>query len=413
MIDPAAPDQRSHWHSSLDRPALAAGPLPPVADVVVVGGGVLGASAALWLARAGARPLVLDQAGPAAGASGRNGGLLVSGAAESYPDAVARLGPAAARAVYALSVEGFYTMRALVDEEGVDCELRLSGNLGLAIGEAQLARYAAAVELLRADGFAAELLDRAAAQALVEAPLGPEVAGAKFNPVAATLHSGRLVHGLLAAAIARGGALCVGPRALAFARDGAGVRVETDQGPVRAGAVVVAANAWLARIIPALEGVVTPVRGQALVSAPAPPLLTPGFGVALTPTGEYGQQRPDGRVVFGGCRAAAPGRDVGTYDLSPTPPVQAALDAGLARIFPSLAAIPVERRWAGTMAFTADYLPVAGQLDDLPVWYAGGFSGHGMPFAAPVGRALAEAALGAAAPPALALLRPDRPSLAG
>lgn len=406
-------DHRSYWQASLEGPALPAVDLPGSAEIVVVGAGVLGACTALWLARTGARPLVIDREGPAAGASGRNGGLLIAGTAEAYPEAVARLGRETARAIFALTVEGFSLLRSLVDELPIDCELRAAGNLGFALDHGQFERYAAAVELLRADGFAAELLDRAAAQELVAAPLGPEIVGAKFNPAGATLHSARLIRGLLAAAVEHGASLSWGARATGFAADGAGLHIDTDRGPVRAGAAIVAANAWLGDLIPELAALVTPVRGQALVTAPVAPLLAQGFGASITPTGEYGQQRPDGRVVFGGFRASAPGRDVAVREVAPSEVVQSAIDAGLARLFPSLAGVPVERRWAGTMAFTPDYLPVAGRLGELPVWYAGGFSGHGMPFSAPLGRALAEAALGGAAPPALALLRPDRPSLGG
>lgn len=404
-------DVRSYWQASLDHEPLPVVDLPPTAEVVIIGAGVLGTTTALWLSRNKVRPLVIDVAGPAAGASGRNGGLLVSGTGESYLEAIARLGHAHARAIWSLSVEGCYLMRTIAAEESVEATINPAGQLSFALSLDQRARQAAVVEQLRADGFAAELLDRNATQEFVAAPLGPEVVGAKLNPTAATLHSTRLVHGLLAAALRRGAQLCAGPRVISLAAHGSGVRISTDRGPIDTPVVLVAANAWLGDCLPALQDLVTPVRGQALCTAPVPPLLNHGFGVAFTPTGEYGQQRPDGRIIFGGCRAVAAERDVGVRELSPETGVQTALDSALRRLFPSLANIPIERRWAGTMGFSPDYLPIAGQLADLPIWYAGGFSGHGMPFAAPLARALAAAALGDVAPPEMAHFRPDRPSL--
>jgi gamma-glutamylputrescine oxidase len=402
----------SHWHATLSRPALPVVDLPAVADVVVLGGGVHGAAAAYWLARAGAAPLLIDRTGPAAGASGNNGGLCVTGTAEGYPGAVARLGREPARAAWAVSAEGFALLQQIVAEEAIDCDLRPCGQLSFALDEDQLAGYRRSVEALAAEGFAAELLDREAAQALTPTPLGPEVVGARLNPNAAALHSARLVYGLLAAAVRHGARLCLGVAATSLERGAGGLRVVTDKGVVGAGAAVVALNAWSGELLPALAGLITPVRGQALATVPVAPALPYAFGVSVTPTGEYGQQTPDGAVIFGGCRAAAPGRDVGAREMVATPEVQAALDAALPRLFPALAGVPVARRWAGPMAFTPDYLPIVDAAPGLPgVWFAGGFCGHGMPFAPVFGRLLAQAATTGAKPAALGPFSLSRPTL--
>ncbi|HMQ31611.1 MAG TPA: FAD-binding oxidoreductase [Chloroflexaceae bacterium] len=404
----------SHWHATLERPPLPDDEPPARAEVAVVGGGVLGAMAAYWLARAGARPVLIERGGPAAGASGHNGGLCSAGTAEGYPEAVARVGRRTARDVWALSRDGVALLQAVVAEEGIECQLRPTGNLGLALDEGQLATFGRAAAMLREDGFGGvELLDRDGAAAALGAELGPEVVGGKLNRDAASLHSARLVHGVLAAAARRGARLCWGAEARALRAAGGLVVVETSRGAIEAGAAVVAVNAWGGDLLPGLAGVITPVRGQALATARMAPTLRRAFGASLTPTGEYGQQTPDGAVIFGGCRAVAPGRDVGAREMVPTEVVQAAIEGALGRLFPALAGVPVERRWAGLMGFTADYLPVAGAAPGAPgVWFAGGFCGHGMPFAAPLGRLLAEAALAGVAPAGLAPLSLGRASLA-
>ncbi|GAB4443631.1 MAG: FAD-binding oxidoreductase [Chloroflexi bacterium OHK40] len=403
----------SHWHATLDASPLPTVEFPARAEVVVVGAGIHGAAAAYWLARTGAAPLLLDRIGPAAGATGHNGGLCVAGTAEAYLDAVARLGHPVARAVWSLSAAGYDQLAATIAEEEIACDWRPTGNLAFALDPGQLQGFREAATLLAADGFAMELLDRHEVQALVPTPLGPEVIGARRNPRGASLHSARLVHGLLAAAVRHGARLCWGVEVAAVRADGAGLLLQTSLGSLGATTVVLALNAWSADVLPDVRGVITPVRGQALATAPRAPALSCGFGASLTPTGEYGQQTATGAVVFGGCRAVAPSRDVGARTLVPSAEVQAALDAALGRLFPALAGAPVARRWAGLMAFTSDYLPIAGADPTLPgLWYSGGFCGHGMPFAMPFGRLLADAALSGVAPSALAPFRRDRPTLA-
>lgn len=403
----------SHWHATLDRPALPDDDLPPRADVAVVGGGVLGAMATYWLARAGARPVLVERGGPAAGASGNNGGLCITGTAESYPDAVARLGREAAKAIWALTLDGFALLQSVVAEEAIDCQLRPAGHINLALDEAQLEGFRRAAALLREDGFdGVEPLDRAAAAEALGVELGPEVVGGKFNRNAASLHSARLVHGVLAAAARHGARLCWRAEVRALRAGDGRVTLETSRGALEAGAAVVAANAWSGDLLPELAGLIVPVRGQALATARIAPALRCAFGASLTPTGEYGQQTPEGTVIFGGCRTVAPGRDVGVREMVPTDEVQAAMDEALVRLFPALRGVAIERRWAGLMAFTPDHTPVAGAAPGMPgVWFAGGFSGHGMPFSAPLGRLLAEAALSGAAPAALAPLSLGRASL--
>ncbi len=401
----------SHWQASFTATAPVFTDLPAQARVVVVGNGVLGACTALWLARAGHTPLLIDREGPASGASGRNGGLLVPGTTDGYLATIAQLGHAQARDLWALTVEGAELLRRFVAEEAIGCDLALVGNLNLAINPDQLDQMAATVTQLQADGFAATLLDRAAAEDVAGVPLGPEVRGAKLNPLACTFHSAKLVHGLTSAAV-RHGARVSRATIQGLQRSGSGVQIDTDVGVVHADALILAANAWSADLLPELTGLITPVRGQVLTTTATAPILRPGFGASITPTGEYGQQCADGSLLIGGCRAVATQRDVGVRELGASTEVQAALEDVLRRLFPTLAKLPIARRWGGTMGFTPDYLPIVDAAGELPgVWYTGGFSGHGMPFAAVIGRALATAATTGALPPAVAPLQRDRTGL--
>lgn len=403
-------DPQSYWQTTAPAPVLPTD-LPSTAHVVVVGGGFFGAATAYFLARAGAAPLLIEQAAPAYGATGRNGGFHVVGTAEGYADAIERLGRETARAIMQITLDSRALLRQALAEEAITCDYREPGHLTLALGEAQYADLQRQVAALRADGFAAELLDRQQTQSLIRTPLSEEIAGALYGPENALLHSARLVYGLIAAAQRHGARVAIARVERLIPHNGH-LRVMTNRGIVEAGAAVVTVNAWTRDLIPALRDVITPVRGQALAYAPIRPVFEQGIGASVTSTGEYWHQTPDGAIVIGGCRACAPGRDVGVTDTVPTPDVIAAIEQILPRLFPQIGDLNVTRRWAGLMAFTADYTPIADAAPDLPgVWAAGGFCGHGMPFGMRFGQLLAEAALTGATPAALAPFRVTRPTL--
>ncbi|MFN3374611.1 MAG: NAD(P)/FAD-dependent oxidoreductase, partial [Chloroflexus sp.] len=261
----------SHWHATLDQEPLPVTDLPTTAEVVVVGAGVVGAATALWLARAGLQPLVIDRQGPAAGATGNNGGLLSAGLAESYLAATARHGQQTARELYALSLAGQRLLVELIEQEHIDCDLHLHGNLNLAIGEAQLTIAAATVSALQADGFPAALLDREATQEMVSIPLGAAVTGARLNPAAGTLHSAKLVYGLLAAAHRYGARFSWGVTVHHIASEADRLCLHTDHGAISAAAAVIAVNAWSGEMVPELAQRIKLVRGQVLCTVPVEP----------------------------------------------------------------------------------------------------------------------------------------------
>jgi glycine/D-amino acid oxidase-like deaminating enzyme len=186
----------------------------------------------------------------------------------------------------------------------------------------------------------------------------------------------------------------------------------TNCGTLRARHVVVGVNAWTDELVPALRGLIVPVRGQAIAYAPLPPTFDTGVVVSATPTDEYWQQTLDGSIVLGGFRAVAPDGDIGVRESTPTQEVTTAIETLFPRLFPHLQGLRVSQRWAGLMAYTADFLPVADAAPGLAgVWFAGGFCGHGMSFAPRLGQLLAQAVTTGRKPAELAPLAADRPTL--
>jgi glycine/D-amino acid oxidase-like deaminating enzyme len=403
-------EPRSYWHATAE-PPVPTDELPDGVDVVVVGGGMLGCWTAYWLARAGTAVTLVERAAISWGATGRNGGFVTAGLAEGFANASQRVGLDAARAVWKLSVEGREIVRQVVADEGIDCDYRESGTLSLALGETGFVSARTGSDVMSEEGVVAELLDREELRRLINTPLGPDIAGGVFYPGNALLHSARYLAGVAQSARRHGARLCQA-QIERLVPDGDVTLVVTSRGTVRAGSVVVGVNAWTDELVPELAGLVVPVRGQAIAYEPLPPVFTTGVGVAITPTGEYWHQTLDGSIVLGGCRAHAPNGDVGVRETAPTPEVIEPLQRIFPRLFPELPELRVSHAWAGLMAFTSDYLPLAAAVPGLPgVWFAGGFCGHGMPFGPRLGQLLAEAAMTGTKPEALWPLRLDRPTL--
>ncbi len=400
----------SYWHATFD-PLIPGDEMPATTDVAVIGGGMLGCWTAYWLARAGVSVTLLEQNVIGWGATGRNGGFLVGGTASGFGALARRIGEDAAQQVETIAAEGRELAETAIREERIDCDFRVPGTLSLALSDEELADMRADAGSLAKSGFAGEVLDRAATQDLIETPLSEEIRGAMYAPNGALVHSERYLCGVAGAArrhcarLVRAGVTGLAPEVDA-------TRIETTAGPLTAGRVVVALNAWTDTLVPAMAGKIVPVRGQILAYAPTDRVFEAAIGASVTPTGEYWQQTPDGSIVIGGCRQDAPHGDVGVREMVPTDGVIERIERVLPRLFPQLARLSVSRRWAGLMAFTSDYMPVADSAPNMPgVWFGGGFCGHGMPFGPRVGQLLAEAAMTGSTPEALAPLRIDRPTL--
>ncbi|HEV7885941.1 MAG TPA: FAD-binding oxidoreductase [Acidimicrobiales bacterium] len=331
------------------------------ADVCVVGLGGSGLSAVIEALRLG-RSVVGVDAGPiAGGAAGRNGGFLLAGAPDFHHTAVARLGRERAAAVYRLTL----------DELARTPQMHPVGSLRLADDGAELDDCAAMLRALHADGFAAEWHD------------GPEGQGV-FMPHDGAFDPLARCRDLAAHATAEGARLFEHTPAL----DIAAHRVTTPSGPVECGAVVVAVDGGLERVLPELHGRVRTARLQMLATAPVAATITTRPVYARYGY-DYWQQLPSGALALGGCRDRF-ADDEWSFDPTPTEPVQACLDQ-LAR---RLADAPVTHRWAGCVGFTPTRMPVCEELPTRPgVVATGGYCGTGNVLGALCGRAAVRLAL--------------------
>jgi glycine/D-amino acid oxidase-like deaminating enzyme len=351
-------------------------------DVVIVGGGVTGCACALTLAAAGRAVRLLEAGIVAGGASGRNGGFALRGAAPAYDEVRASLGAEQAGALWQLSERTLARIAELAGDA-----FRPVGSLRLASDAGERDALAREYDALRGDGFAALW------QETLSAPLDRLYAGAILHPPDGALDPARWVRTLALRAAAAGAALVeqrpVDPEELAGFDDAA---------------VVVAVDGSTAALLPELAALVRPVRGQMLATEPLSERL---FARPHYARGgyDYWQQLPDGRLVLGGRRDTDLAAERSSRDET-TPLIQDELDA-LAREL--LGVSPrVTHRWAGVWGETADRLPLAGRLPGHErLWIASGYSGHGNVLGFACGELVARAILGEQ-PAELALFNPAR-----
>lgn len=329
-------------------------------DLVVVGMGASGLSAAGHAAGRGASVVVLDAVGIAAGAAGRNGGFLLAGLADFHHDAVARHGREFARSWFeATEDELEFTAAQFPDL------VRRTGSLRIAATDDEATDIRGQLAAMRADGFTAERYEGSEGVGLL-------VPGdAAVDPVARC-------HAMAEIASAAGARLLAPARVTSLNPHGARVLVgvqpsrdDSDRIDLDAVAVVVAVDGALERLLPELAARVRTSRLQMLatepdhsVSLPRPVYRRWGY--------DYLQQIPSGEVVVGG------GRDLHAEaewagEATPTDAVQGHLDGLLATFGVSAG---VRHRWAAQAAFTDDHLPIAEEVRP-GVFAAGAYSGHG------------------------------------
>ncbi|HEU0003643.1 MAG TPA: FAD-binding oxidoreductase [Ktedonobacteraceae bacterium] len=402
-------DSISYWQSTVSATPLST-KLPRMADVAVIGGGLMGTAACYWLARQGIPVALIERNALAAGATGRNGGFVVARPAGLYSKALAHLGHQTARAMMDVTLASRVLLRQVLQEEAIACDYREPGTIRLALSEEQVAQQHQEVDALGIEGFAAQWLDREDIRPLIRTPMAAEILGGRFLPEQGLVHSAKLVQGLMRAAL-HYGARAYQAEVQAILPEGNAVRLQTSRGTLLAGTVVVAANVWASKLLPLLADVIIPIREQMLSYAPVAPVFTIGISAAVT-ADEYWQQTPDGTILIGGCGSVAPNEDVGIWENSPTQVVQDAIEQILPRLFPALASMQVAQRWAGLLDYTTDNHPIVDRVPDMPnVFFLCGFSGHGMPYGMRFGQLLAETVQSRELSPALQPFRLDRPTL--
>lgn len=362
------------------------------ADIVVIGGGLVGSALAYGLARAGTKPLLLDGEDRDLRAARANFGIIwVQGKGPGMP-AYQRLTRRSAGLWPELA-------RELAEASGVGLDFRRSGGLHFCLGADEYAARAALLDRLAGelgtDGYDTQMVERGALERLLpHARLGQEVVGASFCAGDGEVNPLRALHAFQVAAMRLGAEIRgASPVSHIAVREGA-YTLSTPEGPVRAGRIVIAAGNGLGPLAAqaGLSVPLRPQRGQLLVTERLAPLL-PLPTVPLRQTAEGG-------VLIGSTQEEV-GLDTGTTVDGATH-----MAARACRILPALEHMTVVRHWAGLRVMTPDGHPIYAQSPDGGAFVT--LCHSGVTLAAAHALEIAPAIARGALPAALAPFHPDR-----
>ncbi|MGW0038426.1 NAD(P)/FAD-dependent oxidoreductase [Gordonia sp. NPDC003376] len=324
-------------------------------DAVVIGGGYAGISAATAFARSGMSVIVLEKDRTGAGASGRNGGILLLsegthlGEAEDSATVDESLGAAAAELV------------AFVAESGADVDLR-QGTIRLATTRRQAAQLArssvAGSDSVRA---ARRFLDSGELREFVASD---RYTGGLYEPDNITINPYRLLEALAASAEAQGVVIAEGSAATGIHARRDRVTVVTEAGEVHGRRLVVAAGTGTGRVVPSIGRLLLTGYSQIAVTEPIDERLLDSVLPSWLATSEivvfsrYFRRLPGNRLLFG----------IGTlFDSIDGPGLADRIRAELRDTFPALGDAAFESSWEGAIASTVEETPLLERISPTAV----------------------------------------------
>lgn len=358
------------------------------ADVCVIGAGYTGLSSALHLAERGMRVVVLEAARVGFGASGRNGGQIVHSYSRDMDFIEKRYGNGPAQMLGSMAFEGGEIIRGIVERYQIACDLKRGGVFAACNPKQMQALRDKAALWQRYGHKQTELVDAAGLRGYVgsERYVGGLVdhSGGHFHPL-------NLAQGEAGAIESLGGRIYEGS-AVSAIESGPRVLVKTASGSVSANFVVVAGNAYLGNLVPALQQKAMPCGTQVITTEVLPQALRQ----QLLPKDycvedcnyllDYYRLTGDGRLLYGGGV---------TYGGREPDAIKDIIRPKMLTTFPDLGAVKLEFAWTGNFLLTLTRIPQFGRIGEN-IYYAQGYSGHGITSTHLAGKLIAEAVHGQA-----------------
>jgi putative aminophosphonate oxidoreductase len=398
VISPARP-HRSFWLQEVagdapDAPRLEG---DARADVAIIGGGYVGLWTAIGIKRLepACDVVVLEQDICGGGASGRNGGLVLSWWPK-LSSLVALCGAEDALRMARHSQAAIGEIKVFCEAHEIDAHFRHSGWLWTATSRAQMGAWEGVVALCERLG--ANAFQRLSPEEVAQRSGSPVHRAGVLEGSAATVQPAALARGLRRVALESGVRIFEKTRVRSFSR-GRPVRIRTEGGTLTSEKLVIASNAWAASI-PELARRIVAITSDMVMTAPAPDAVRDlGWtgGECITDSQmmvDYYHVTRGGRVAFGkgGWGIALGGRIGADFDRNPRRARTVA--ENLCRTYPGLREVPITHDWCGPIDRTPNSLPVLGRLGGhRHIVYGVGWSGNGVGPSVLGGKVLASLAL--------------------
>jgi glycine/D-amino acid oxidase-like deaminating enzyme len=377
-------DNRGLW----DETAIAEPRLPKLeedltADAAIIGGGYCGLSAALHLAEGGIAPILLEAMGPGGGASGRNGGQVIAGVKLDPSEMIAKYGRDRGLALHRFCAGTADLVFSLIERFQIRCEAHRDGWIQAGYAPKVQAAIARRAAELREQGENVEPLGKERMAELIGADY---YRGGLLDRRSGMVQPYSYARGLAGAAIASGARLFGESRVTSLIREGSLWRLHTARGSVTTKQVLLATNAYLGSLYPALKTAMIPVSSYQISTDPLPAHLSNGILPAGLPVsdlmqlGVYFRRDNAGRFIIGGR---------GSLTKRERPDLFERIHRQACTLYPALAAVPFPYRWGGKLALTFDHLPRLVTLE--PGLYAAyGCNGRGVALQTLMGKLSAE-----------------------
>ena len=353
-------------------------------DVCVIGGGYTGLSSALHLRQKGYDVVLLEAERIAWGASGRNGGHVGTGQRADQSSIEKWVGEEAAKGLWQLGLDAVQKVCDLINEHNIDCELG-SGNLHLAAKPSHAGELQDELAHLESQ-YGYQQLTYLTPEAVAERTSARGFHGGLLDDGCKHLHPLKYALGLARAASEAGVKIYEGTRGHPQA-DGQSGEVKTENGRVKARHIVIGCNAYLGSLVPRMAGNIMPINNFVIATERLPSHLLPRINrdnLSMSDTLfviNYWKLSQDGRLIFGGGE---------NYSSRFPRDIKAFVRPHMLNIYPELQDIDIDYGWGGAVGITLNRMPDFGRIGKH-LWYAQGFSGHGVPTATMAGSLLADA----------------------
>jgi gamma-glutamylputrescine oxidase len=344
------------------------------ADVIVVGGGFTGLSAALACAEKGLSVILLEARTIGFGASGRNGGQLIPGLRWGMRDIDATFGRERAKAIFDLAWSAGDRVRSRIAKHAIACDLK-SGHFEAAYKPTHFDDMQREAAFLN-EHFGWDSTSIVSAQDTGQHVNGGGYHGGVYDTKGGHFHPLNYALGLAKACLQAGVTIYENTRFDdAWANEFA------------AKTVILATDSWIGDQEPQLGRYTIPIMNYNIATAPlddADLLLPSDAAVADSRfVLNYFRLSADKRLIFGGGEK---------YSQAPLADVAGFVRRHVVQVFPALASIPIDYAWGGAVSVTMNRLPHVGRLGN--VFFAHGFSGHGALITTLAGEVLADAVAG-------------------